>query len=520
MKTKYIIGSIIISSLIIGSAVLIGKVLAQEAGEVADIQYPVKELGNCKDEASCKSYCDKSENIKACLNFAEKNNLMPKEEIEMAKKFVVAGNKGPGGCRGKNECEVFCNDITHIDECVAFAEKNNLIPQKDLEEAKKVQAAIKRGVRPPACGNKDQCDVYCGEANHMEECIAFGAEAGFIQGKELEDAKKMLAALKKGVRPPPCRGKEACDAYCSSPDNMEACMNFAMEAGFMSEQEKADSQKMLQALKKGIKPPGCRGKEECDAYCSQDEHFEECTKFAEAAGFMTAEEATIARKTGGKGPGGCKSKNECEAFCNNPDNQEICFNFGKENGLIPPEDLKRMEEGKQKFQETLNEAPSSVLECLNSQVGAAMMEKFKSGSAMPPKEIGDQMRGCFEKAMGSGESGVGGMMPPAGQVGPRGCKTATECTAYCESHQEECQKTFQPGPGAMNPAGQTMPQQAGPGGCKGPEECGAYCQSHPDECKNFSSGGGEQFAPGTNGLNVQPGQFSPMGPSACQTPEE
>ncbi|MDP3004447.1 MAG: hypothetical protein Q8N43_03015, partial [Candidatus Azambacteria bacterium] len=240
MKTKYLISFIIISLALIGSVAW-----------AQNIQYPVKELGSCEDESACKSYCDKSENANSCVNFAEKNNLMSKEEIGLAKKFVAMGSKGPGGCNGKDNCENFCNDITHVDECVAFAEKNNLMSLEELKEAKMVQAAIKRGVKPPSCGNKKQCDVYCDQSEHMEECIAFGIEAGFIQGKELEDVQKMLAAVKRGIKPPPCKGKEACDAYCSSPDNMEMCMNFAMEAGFMSEKDKADSQKMLKALKKG-----------------------------------------------------------------------------------------------------------------------------------------------------------------------------------------------------------------------------------------------------------------------------
>ncbi|MDP2933352.1 MAG: hypothetical protein Q8N81_04450, partial [bacterium] len=275
-----------------------------------------------------------------------------------------------------------------------------------------------------------------------------GIEAGFIQGKELEDVQKMLAALKRGIKPPPCKGKQACDEYCSNPEHMEMCMNFAMEAGFMGEQEKADAQKMLQAIKKGIKPPNCRGKEECDVYCSEESHFEECMKFAEAAGFMSPEEAEMARKTGGKGPGGCKGKEECEAFCNKPDNQEICFNFAKEHGLISEEDLKNMEEGKQRFKESLEQAPPDVLECLNSQFGAEMMEKFKSGAAMPPREIGERMQGCFQKmgppqGPGGPGEGEGGMMPPASQPGPGGCTTPEECQAYCGSHPEEC-GNFQP----------------------------------------------------------------------------
>lgn len=526
MKTKYLVSFIIIGFLAVGSAILITKTFAQETTQAADIQYPVKELGNCENQTACRSYCDKPENINACVNFAEKNNMMPKEEIDMAKKFIAAGSTGPGNCKTKDSCETYCNDINNIDACISFAEKNGLMPEKDLAEAKQVQAAIAKGVKPPACGNKKTCDVYCEDMDHMEECITFGQAAGFLQGKELEDAQKILAAIKKGVKPPPCKGKDACDEYCSDPNNMETCMNFAMEAGFMTDEEKANSQKMLSALKKGVKLPACKGKEECDVYCSQDAHFEECTNFAEAAGFMNSEEVAMARKTGGKGPGGCKGKDECEAFCNNPNNQETCFNFGKENGMISEADLKQMEEGKQKTKEALDQAPPAVIDCLNSQLGTEMMEKFKSGAAMPPKEIGDKMRQCFEKIgdqtgpYNQGEPGAGGMIPPAGQTGPGGCKNAEECKTYCESHIEECQK-FQPGPGTINPGGQTMPQQAGPGGCKGPDECKAYCESHPDECKNSNSGSGGQFAPGTNSQNPG-GQTMPQqaGPGGCKTLDE
>jgi hypothetical protein len=234
----------------------------------------------------------------------------------------------------------------------------------------------------------------------MEECIVFGKEAGFIQGKELEDAEKMLRAVKRGVKPPPCRGRD-----------------------------------------------------ECDAYCSEAEHFEECVNFAEAAGFMTAEEAVLARKTQGKGPGGCRNKDECEAFCQNPDNQETCFNFAKENGLIPEADLKQMEENKQKLRESLNQAPRVVLDCLNLLLGSDLVEKIKSGQALPPREANDQMRACFEKMRSpAGEEGRG-QMPP-GQTGPGGCQSPAECQAFCENNPQECQN-FGPqpeGPARLPPA--------------------------------------------------------------------
>ncbi len=539
MKTKYLISFIIISAIaIIGSVGLFNKVaLAQETAGAANLQYPVKELGNCQDAASCKTYCDKSDNNTACLNFAEKNNLMSKDEVNTAKNFVASGSKGPGGCAGKDACETYCDDINNINDCVSFAEKNNLMSAKDLAEAKQVQAAIARGVKPPPCKNKKECDSYCEDPNNMEKCVAFGVEAGFIQGKELEDSQKMLAALKRGVKPPPCKGKEACDQYCGEPNNMEVCTNFAIEAGFMNEQEKADSQKMLAAIKQGIKPPACKGKEECNTYCSQDAHFEECTSFAEAAGFMSKEDAVMVRKTGGKGPGGCKNKDECDTFCNNPDNQETCFQFGKENGMIPEADLKRMEEGQQKMKDSFSSIPPEVLDCISSSLGADVVEKMKTGSVIG-RQSGDSINQCFQKfgtqerrpgqnqqgqdqpgqsnqqnqqgqggTQGQGQSGsqdqggsnARGMMSAGGQGELGGCKTPEEC------------KNFQPGSGTVNPGGQQMPQQAGPGGCKGPEECQKYCTSNPEECKNF-----QPSQPNQPGQLNQPGQPRQQGQMRTQ----
>ena len=71
-----------------------------------------------------------------------------------------------------------------------------------------MKAAIEKGIKPPACRNKKQCDSYCASPEHMEECLTFAEAAGFIPPEELDEAKKVLEAIKKGVKPPACRGKK------------------------------------------------------------------------------------------------------------------------------------------------------------------------------------------------------------------------------------------------------------------------------------------------------------------------
>ncbi len=382
-----------------------------------DVVYPVAELGGCKNEQDCAVFCDKPENIKDCIAFAEKNNLMSAEETARAKKFAEIGS-GPGGCATPAACENYCNDVSRIDECIGYAEKNGLMSEKDLKEARKVKTALDAGAKMPGgCKNKKDCDNYCNDSSHMEECITFAETAGFMSADELQEAHKVLEAVRKGAKPPPCRGKQ-----------------------------------------------------ECDAYCGEDNHFEECMVFAEAAGFMTPEEAQMARKTGGKGPGGCKGKEECDAFCNDPNNQETCLGFARENGLISESDLKQMEQGKQQLTEAMNQAPPQVIECLTSVLGSEMVGKIKGGTAMPSRSMADQMSGCFEKFMGppGGEQSGGpqgnnqGMPPPGGEFsGPGGCKSPEECKTFCESNPEQCQGQGPGQPQSQGPQNMMMLPQEG-----------------------------------------------------------
>lgn len=497
MRTKILFTLLVVSSIAVTSTLFFSTTLAQEVVNTGSVRYPVEELGNCRDKAACKAYCDEPEHTEACLSFAEKKGLMSQKEVQTAKRFLDTEKERPGGCGSEDTCEEYCSAIAHIDECISFAEKNDLLPPKELQEAKQVQSAIARGIKPPACGNKKACDAYCDASDHIEECVTFAEAAGFLRGEELNDAKKMLAAMKRGVKPPPCHGKEECDLYCSDPEHMEVCMSFAMEAGFMSDEEKANAEKMLGALKKGIQPPKCRGKEECDIYCGEEAHFEECVSFAEAAGFMNSDEAMMARKTGGKGPGGCKGEEECKTFCDDPQNQETCFNFSKEHGLIPEEDLREMEEGKQQLRQSLEQAPQEVLECLTTTLGAEKMESYKNGTGMPSPEVGDHMKQCFEKEMRpmqvDRQEGPGPGMMPDIQGGPGGCKTPEECEAFCESDPQACQNFGDPSRTPLeDPATQRAPlpyenkeqrdTYPTPNDlpCRTPEECRQMTPRSPD----------------------------------------
>ena len=285
-------------------------VFAQQVDPLSQITYPVAELGNCQTREACESYCDQPENMAPCLDFAESHNLISPEELALARKMLAVGETGgPGNCRGQAQCQTYCDDINNIEECLVFGEEHGLIPADELADGKKVMAAIKQGIKPPNCRSKKECDVYCGQSENMEECLVFGEAAGLIPAEELGEARKVLAAVKKGA-----------------------------------------------------KLPGCRGKAECDLYCSQDEHFQECLDFAEAAGFISPEEAVMIRKTGGKGPGGCRGKEVCEAYCEDPINAEVCVDFAEKAGFMNPEEAERARQGMEMMQQQRSSGPEGFPE--------------------------------------------------------------------------------------------------------------------------------------------------------------
>lgn len=294
--------------------------------------------GKCKNAPECFAYCESVRTTKECLEYAEQYGLIPAgETAETVRKFarmVEEGVEFPGGCASREECREYCEDIAHIEVCVAFAEKTDVMPAEELEEAKRVRAAVKSGVKFPGnCKSKNECEQYCENTAHMEECIAFAEKTGMISGEELAMAKKFLPLIRSGKTPGGCARKEQCETYCEEPEHMDECLSFAEKNGLIPPEELADARKFIPYMKRGETPGGCRRKEECEAYCSQEGNFEECIAFALKIGAMSEEDASLARETKGKGPGGCTSKEACMEFCFKPENRETCANFAREHKL-------------------------------------------------------------------------------------------------------------------------------------------------------------------------------------------
>lgn len=253
------------------------------------------------------------------------------------------------------------------------------------------------------CSSKMDCHAYCDDLSHVKECIAFAESHGLMSEQEAKVAKGFAQLSGKG--PGGCTSKKSCETYCEDPTHMRQCLTFAKDTGIMDEQELREAEKVALYLEQGgAMPGGCRGEQQCKAYCENGEHAEECMQFALKAGFMSEKEAEIFKKTGGKGPGGCRG-NECKTFCDNGANREQCVTFALEHNLMSEEERKHMEEGREKAMDALQKAPPGVLSCIEATLGAEKVTQLKNGEGFAGPQLGEVFPRCMREVMGDGSKG-------------------------------------------------------------------------------------------------------------------
>lgn len=286
MKLKYILGITVFAGFLFTASLAHAK--------LDNVTFPISELGGCADKNSCKTYCDDSSHLDACLAFAEKQNLMSKDELSKAQgyaKLIKSKVSFPGGAKTPEQAKEYCSDTSHMDECLSFAEKH----------------------------------------------------------------------------------------------------------GFVSKTEAAEGRKFIPVLKSGETPGGCKTREECESFCKDENNFETCLEFAKKHKLVTDKEVEVAKKfREAGGPGGCKSKDECASFCNDPNNQTTCMEFAEKNGLASKQEIQSIKEGMGSMRARLADNPE-IKECITASVDSGVLEKIETGVLTPNAEVGNSLRGCFEK---------------------------------------------------------------------------------------------------------------------------
>lgn len=384
--------SLFLSVAVLATAIFVSSALAVRATSEGDIVYPVAELGGCADETACDGYCEDVGHARECLDFADKYNLVSDDEISDGRKYLEILEKGgPGGCKDEASCGAYCEDVNNLPECVDFIEKYGDVSQDELKRLKQIAAAIRQGINPPGdCKNEEECLTYCSDDSNWRECVDFAEAAGFISGAEAAEARKFMPLILAGKTPGGCQNKKDCLEYCDRPENTVVCLEFALENDLIEDpQERAEAEKVFPFLQAGTTPGGCKTKKQCEAYCDDGTNFKECIDFAEAAEFISKEEADLGRRVGGRGPGGCRSKKACEDYCQ--ENQPECIDFAVSIGLMTQAEADQAGKAGE-FATCMEVAPPEIEACFITNLGPEIFEQLQAGIMPYDISIIEKMR--------------------------------------------------------------------------------------------------------------------------------
>ena len=392
--------------------------------------------GGCIGEDACADYCGEASHIRECVDFFAKFDVLPPDVLQALYDLIAACEQepdfeaciesGPGGteeppvdpgtviqvgvntsqtiqgaiergespgkCKDEASCRAYCENLDHIDECLDFVEKFDLATPDELKEMRQMAAAKAAGVPFPGnCKTKQGCLQYCEAPSHAVECVDFAVAAGFISGDEAVQAKKFAPLIARGETPGGCTTKDQCEAYCEEGVHLDECMDFAIEHKLFPPDELETMRKIRPFVKAGTMPGGCKSKDECEAYCTNGDHFEECLEIGLAIGVIKADEVDIIRKSGGKGPGSCRSREACDAFCSDPNNQKECMDFAVRIGLMTQEEAEQAQAAGD-VKQCFEEMDDKIAACFITHLGVDMFEQMKAGKMPHDIAIIEKMR--------------------------------------------------------------------------------------------------------------------------------
>jgi hypothetical protein len=391
--------------------------------------------GGCKTPRECDMYCRVEEHLGECLDYSVKYGYSTQEEAD---KILAQSKKGgPGGCKGPEQCDAFCKQPANARACMQFVVDEGKITQEEAEVmiSQMEKGAMMKGKKP-------------------------GEEKG--PGEPKIQKEKAVEVLKTKSGPGGCKNEEECKAYCEGGEHMEECMNFAKENKLMSDE---DLQKMEKLSKGG--PGGCKGPEQCDAFCSKEENRETCMNFSKENGLISEEEIQMMEKQMSimkkldkqAGPGGCRSREECNTFCSDQNNIETCLNFSGQQGMLSPDAVKQMmgqsSEAKQKMQQIQQYQQRPPMDQQRPQGKMMFPQKDGGEQFTPPQDCKDGNCPPPQDGQYRSKPYQGGDQQESGQYGqpPQG-----EYPQYPQQPRD-CKDGNCPPPTGMNDRPQYQPQQ-------------------------------------------------------------
>lgn len=323
------------------------------------------------------------------------------------------------------------------------------------------------------CDSQSSCANYCEIPQNTPACWSYGKYLMNADQDVLGDATSALTptpTITFNITYPVadlgnCKDAANCFSYCSYPEHAMACYNFAMSHKIAKAKE-IKTVKIIKSLEAAKLELGCSTKDECRIFCSLSANFDKCRTFAAKEGL---EEQTTASSSAristpeiidaARAELGCNARLDCATFCAKAENREKCIAFSQKYNIGPPPKpyitpaigtsnnqstqtgtlnpaAVKMLTGDTKYPAACTTSEACIKYCNSHAAECKGFDPAKIPPILKDKPnikitlTPNQEKELKAKALKTIQSGE--------FLGPGGCKTESECKAYCEKHTGEC----------------------------------------------------------------------------------
>lgn len=152
----------------------------QEPAQKYGITFPIAELGGCSSLAACRQYCEDSESLTACIDFAKKKRFYKQSKSQSE---IMTLAKAELGCDSADSCRTFCGEQENWVKCGEFAKKHQLSKPKKAEASPNPEILAK-AKEILGCSTYEQCKTFCSQVENHQKCGDFAKVVGLKGGEE------------------------------------------------------------------------------------------------------------------------------------------------------------------------------------------------------------------------------------------------------------------------------------------------------------------------------------------------
>jgi hypothetical protein len=209
-------------------------------------QYPISELGNCRDAQECYYYCEIPRNHSVCNSYKQTGAVLGESTTYQ---FPIAEL---GNCASATDCKTYCSKTENRETCTAWAQKNNLTKPQPSGTTQNVSALLEKAKSILGCTDTATCKALCEKDENKQKCQEIAKSVG-MGGDQKNESTQGFGQNQQGGQ-----GQGPGDLDCTKSENATKCKQVGASCSLFCQKNPSQCSGVTTSMQgqQGVKPSG------------------------------------------------------------------------------------------------------------------------------------------------------------------------------------------------------------------------------------------------------------------------